>query len=138
MRALVLIILFLGVLSAANGFGQRARTGGRVEIELSVWGMPFENALYVKEYIPEFERQNPDIRVRFHHFDNYSSRILMLRAGGIAPDVMRQNIDYGAQYIRRGMNLPLDRYIDGPDGIDRNDFIPIIWDSLRYGGRTYG
>jgi multiple sugar transport system substrate-binding protein len=32
----------------------------------------------------------------------------------------------------------LDRFIDGPDGIDRNDFIPVIWNSLRHRGRTYG
>src|SRR5688572_32212052 len=115
-------------MSTAGSFWQRARTGGRVEIELSVWGMPFENALYRKEYLPQFERENPGIRVKFHHFDNYGSRILMLRAGGIAPDVMRQNTMSGAQYIRRGMNLPLDRFMDGPDGIDRKDFIPIIWE----------
>jgi multiple sugar transport system substrate-binding protein len=141
-RALLIVLFSLGVLSALNSVRQRAGrplgVSGRVEIELSVWGMPFENALYLKEYIPQFERENPHIRVRFHHFDNYASRILMLRAGGIAPDVMRQNTLYGAQYIRRGMNLALDRYIDGPDGIDREDFIPIIWESLRYRGRTYG
>ena len=138
MRALAAVIMAIGALSAANSYWQQARAGGRVEVELSVWGMPFENALYLKEYIPQFERENPDIRVRFHHFDNYANRILMLRAGGIAPDVMRQNSEGGARYIRRGMNLALDRFIDGPDGIDRNDFISIIWDSIRYDGRTYG
>src|SRR5947209_4525189 len=100
--------------------------------------MPFEDALYLREYIPEFERRNPGVRVRFHHFENYADRILLLHAGGIAPDVMRQNTSYGMQFIRRGMDLPLDRFMDGPDGIDRADFIPIIWDSLRYRGRTYG
>lgn len=138
MRALLLVLLSLGLLSAANLAWERARTGGRVEVELSVWGMPFENALYRKEYIPEFERRHPDIKVRFHHFDNYAPRILMLRAGGIAPDVMRQNITFGAQYSRRGMNLALDRYIDGPDGIDRSDFLPILWEPLRHNGKTYG
>src|ERR1051326_7684661 len=116
MRALLVCILSLIALVLANHVWQEKRAGGRVEIELSVWGMPFENALYIKEYIPEFERQNPNIKVRFHHFDNYSNRILMLRAGGIAPDVMRQNTNYGAQFIRRGMNLPLDRFMDSPDG----------------------
>ena len=138
MRALLAVILSLLLLSAANSFWQGARAGGRVEIELSVWGMPFENALYLREYIPQFERENPEIRVRFHHFDSYANRILMLRAGSMAPDVMRQNTEFGAQYIRRGMNLPLDRFMDGPDGIDRNDFFPITWDALRYRGRTYG
>jgi multiple sugar transport system substrate-binding protein len=138
MRALAATVLSLILLSGANILWQRQRAGGRVEIEMSVWGMPFENALYLKEYIPEFERQNPGIKVRFHHLDNYASRILMLRAGGIAPDVMRQNVDFGAQLIRRGMNLPLDRFMDGPDGIDRGDFIPVTWEALRSGGKTYG
>jgi multiple sugar transport system substrate-binding protein len=138
MRALLIGMLTLGLLAALSGAWQRARAGNRIEIGLCVWGMPFENALYRKEYIPQFERAHPHVRVRFHHFDNYSARILMLRAGGIAPDVMRQNTSYGMQYIRRGMNLALDRFIDGPDGIDRHDFLPVIWDSLRYRGRTYG
>ena len=138
MRALLIAILCLGLLSAANAFWRGARAGGRTEIELSVWGMPFENALYTQHYIPQFERENPDIRVRFHHYESYPNRILMLRAGGMAPDVMRQNIEFGAQYVRRGMNLPLDRYIDGADGIDRSDFIPLTWEALRYRGATYG
>src|SRR5262245_27727238 len=128
MRAVLMGILALLLVSGAGSLWQRARAADRVEIGLSVWGMPFENALHLKEYIPQFERQNPRIRVRFHHFDNYASRILLMRAGGIAPDVMRQNTTFGAQYLRRGMNLPLDRFIDGPDGIDRKDFIPVIWD----------
>lgn len=138
MRSLLATIIALVLLSGANSYWQRRRAGGRVEIEMSVWGMPFENGLYLKEYIPEFERLHPNVKVRFHHFDNYSNRILMLRAGGIAPDVMRQNVDFGAQFIRRGMNLPLDRFMDGPDGIDRNDFIPVTWEALRHNGRTYG
>lgn len=138
MRALLILILTLTLLSAANGFWKQARAGGRVEIEMSVWGMPFENALYTQHYIPQFERENPNIRVRFHHYESYPNRILMLRAGGIAPDVMRQNIEFGAQFVRRGMNLALDRYIDGPDGIERSDFIPATWEALRYRDQTFG
>lgn len=109
-----------------------------VTIEMSVWGMPWENDLYTKVYIPEFERQNPGIKVQFHHFEDYGNRIRLSVAGGIAPDVMRMGNEGGPQWIKRGMTLPLDRYIDGPDGIDRNDFIPILWDFLRRDGKTYG
>ena len=84
MRALIAVIVCLVVLSVTTAIWRQKRAGGRVEIELSVWGMPFENGLYLNDYIPEFERLNPNIAVHFHHFDNYSSRILMLRAGGIA------------------------------------------------------
>lgn len=111
---------------------------GKVVIEMCVWGMPWENDLYTKVYIPDFERKNPDIEVRFHHFEDYGSRVLLSYAGGIAPDVIRENTAGNISWIRRGMNLPLNKYIDGPDGIDRKDFIPILWDELKENGETYG
>lgn len=111
---------------------------GVVTVELCVWGMPFENALYTDLYIPEFERTNPGIKVKFHHFEDYGNRLRLSMAGGIAPDVMRMSLDSGPAYIRKGTNLALDKYIDGPDGIDRKDFIPILWDGLQYEGKTYG
>jgi multiple sugar transport system substrate-binding protein len=111
--------------------------GKQVVIEMSVWGMPWENDLYTKVYIPEFERQNPNIKVRFHHFEDYGNRILLSHAGGIAPDVIREG-GGGPIWIKRGLNLPLDKYIDGPDGIDRNDFIPVTWEPLMRNGKTYG
>ncbi|MBX3111467.1 MAG: sugar ABC transporter substrate-binding protein [Fimbriimonadaceae bacterium] len=109
-----------------------------VEVEMCVWGMPFENDLYTKVYIPEFERQNPGIKVRFHHFEDYPNRVLLSYAGGISPDVIRENTAGNMPWIRRGLDLPLNKYIDGPDGIDRKDFIPILWDALQYDGETYG
>ncbi|HEY0868165.1 MAG TPA: sugar ABC transporter substrate-binding protein [Fimbriimonas sp.] len=136
LAALALLLVRIAfVATQAKGV---VRSDRPVELEMSVWGMPWENDLYTKIYIPEFERQNPDIKVRFHHFEDYGNRILLSHAGGIAPDVIRQNLDFSMGWIRRGMNLPLDRYIDGPDGIDRKDFIPILWDGLRFEGKTYG
>jgi multiple sugar transport system substrate-binding protein len=113
-------------------------TAGPVVIEMSVWGMPWENDLYTKVYIPEFERQNPNIKVRFQHFEDYGNRILLSHAGGIAPDVIRQSLEGNMGWIHRGMNMPLNKYIDGPDGIDRKDFIPILWEGLKFKGETYG
>ncbi|MBI3721447.1 MAG: sugar ABC transporter substrate-binding protein [Fimbriimonas ginsengisoli] len=111
----------------------------RIVIEMSVWGMPWENALYTDIYIPEFERQNPGIKVKFHHFESYDNRLLLSHAGGIAPDVMRQGITSGgARFIQKGMNLALDEFMDGQDGIDRADFIPVLWTPLRSNGKTYG
>lgn len=111
---------------------------GTITIEMCVWGMPWENDLYTKVYIPEFERQNPGIKVRFHHFEDYGNRVLLSYAGGIAPDVIRESTSGNMPWIRRGVNLPLNKYIDGRDGIDRKDFIPILWESIKYNGETYG
>jgi len=112
--------------------------GQTVTIEMSVWGMPWESALYTESYIPEFERQNPGIKVRFANFEDYPNRILLSHAGGIAPDVIRMNTAFAEGWLRRGLALPLDTYIDGPDGIDRNDFIPVTWQGVQHDGRTWG
>lgn len=133
-----LLLLILRLASVAGGRAASPAGDRPVTLEMSVWGMPWENDLYTKQYIPEFERRNPGIRVRFHHFEDYSNRILLSHAGAIAPDVIRQNLDFAMGWIRRGVNLPLNRFIDGPDGIDREDFIPILWEGLTYEGETYG
>ena len=112
-------------------------TKGPVTIEMSVWGMPFENKLYTDVYIPEFERQNPGIKVRFSHFEDYPNRVLLSHAGGIGPDVIREGYETAMAWTRRGLNLPLDRFIDGPDGIDRKDFIPVLWDGMKWQGKTW-
>lgn len=137
-RAITFTVLV--ALAALTWRGRQPGTleSGPVTIEMSVWGMPFENALYTDLYIPEFERQNPGIKVRFHHFEDYSDRILLTHAGGIAPDVMREGYETSEAWTRRGLNLPLNRFIDGKDGIDRKDFIPMLWNGLGYRGETYG
>ena len=63
---------------------------GLETIEMSVWGMPFENKLYTDVYIPEFERQNPGIKVSFSHFEDYPNRVLLSHGGVIGPDLIRE------------------------------------------------
>ncbi|HEY3269126.1 MAG TPA: sugar ABC transporter substrate-binding protein [Armatimonadota bacterium] len=135
---LALAALIVRVAMVANRRPAPLLPGQPVTIEMSVWGMPWEDDLYKRVYIPEFERRNPGIRVRFQNFEDYPSRLLLSHAGGIAPDVMRQNIDFAMLWVRKGVDLPLDSYIDGPDGIDRSDFLPVTWRGLRFQGRTYG
>lgn len=136
LAALVLLLVRMAIVQTAKPAETPAN--GIVTLEMCVWGMPFENDLYTKVYIPEFERQNPGIKVRFQHFEDYPNRVLLSHAGGIAPDVIREFSQTGMAWTRRGLNMPLDKYIDGPEGIERNDFIPVLWDSLKYGGQTYG
>lgn len=135
---LALVMVLMRIAWIAYRPATEEQTTGVVTVEMCVWGMPFENALYTDIYIPEFERQNPGIRVKFHHFEDYGNRLRLSIAGGIAPDVMRMSLDSGPAYLRRGTNLALDDYIDGPDGIDRKDFIPILWEGLKVDGKTYG
>ncbi|HWD39111.1 MAG TPA: sugar ABC transporter substrate-binding protein [Fimbriimonas sp.] len=132
------MLLFFAVKLFTHPAPPAETSKGPVTIEMCVWGMPFENDLYTKIYIPEFERENPNIKVRFNHFEDYDNRVLLSHAGGIAPDVIREGLESSMAWTRRGMNLPLDKFIDGPDGIDRKDFIPMLWQGMTYKGVTYG
>jgi multiple sugar transport system substrate-binding protein len=141
LRVLTLIALVLLVARAAVVANRRPAPPARgetVTIELSVWGMPFESDLYTKTYIPEFERRNPNIKVKFANYSDYPNHILLAHAGGIAPDVIRENTDFSEGWIHRGLNRPLDAYMDGPDGVNREDFIPATMAGLKAGGKTYG
>lgn len=135
---LALLALIVRAIVVADRHPAPVRPGQPVNIEMSVWGMPWENDLYTKIYIPEFERLNPGIKVRFQYFEDYPNRLLLSHAGGIAPDVMRQNISFAMLWLRKDVDLPLDSSIDGPDGIDRKDFLPVAWQGIRYNGKTYG
>jgi multiple sugar transport system substrate-binding protein len=112
-------------------------SGGKTKISMSVWGMPWEDALYKDIYIPEFEKQNPDIDVEFHNYTKYDDKLVTLAAGGKAPDVMRQGADHLPKFLSKGMNLPLNDYID-ESGIDKDDFVKTVWDIASKDGNVYG
>ncbi len=111
-------------------------SGKKVKITMSVWGMPWEDALYKDIYIPEFEKLHPDIDVEFVNYTNYSDKLVTLAAGGNAPDVMRQNTADVPLYISKDMNLELDKFIER-DGIDRSDYVDAVWKAVTKEGKTY-
>lgn len=131
MKKAVAILAFSCLLFLA-GCGKDDRT----VISMSVWGMPWEDKLYTEIYIPEFEKQNPDIKVKFNNYTNYREKILTLAAGNNAPDVIRQGAADVPNFIQKGMNLPLDDYFE-ESGIDRSDFVDAAWPVATMDGKTY-
>lgn len=107
------------------------------KIQLSVWGMPWEDAIYTQYAIPQFEEQYPNIKVEFLRFENYWDILLTRHAGGNAPDVQR-NLDenYGSMRLR-GALLPLTEYVEGPDGMSLDDFHPVALDAITKDGEIW-
>jgi len=124
--ALMCGVLFAGVLHAQE----------KVELTMSVWGMPWEDKLYTDFAIPQFEAKYPHIKVNFVRFEDYWNQILIRHAGGTAPDVMR-NADesYGEMRIR-GALLPLTDYVEKA-GLDLSDFHQIAIDALTVDGELW-
>ncbi len=131
------ITMFLyGCNSESSNNNEDDDSGDKVKISMSVWGMPFENALYTDVYIPEFEKQNPDIEVEFLHYDELRDKYLTLGAANDLPDVMRSPGANVQEFIQRGMFIPLDEYMEG-DNFDRNNYPEASWVSMQRDGQTY-
>ena len=63
-------------------------------------------------------------------------KILTSVAGGIPPDCVRYG--YTPRLAKRGVIIPLDEYINGPNGIDKNEYNDITWGRVRtWKGKTY-
>lgn len=110
---------------------------GKTKISMSVWGMPFESDLYTKIYIPEFEKENPDIEVEFNNFDKLRDKYITLNAANDLPDVMRSPGGDVQEFIHRGMFIPLDDYMTDSN-FDKNDFPEETWKAMTgEDGKTY-
>ncbi len=125
----VMLISLLGIGSFASA--------QKITISMSVWGMAWEDFLYTDVIIPQFEKENPDVDVKFYRYENYWEKLTVLFAGGEAPDVMRNYVHAIGWHARVGIPAPLDDYIKGAEGIDLNDFFSIPFESMDYLDHIY-
>ena len=109
----------------------------KTKIQLSVWGMPWEDDIYTKYAIPQFMEKYPNVEVEFLRFENYWDILLTKHAAGAAPDVQR-NLDerYGAMRLR-GALLPLTEFIK-KEGYSLDDFHEVALKALNKDGEIWG
>ncbi len=115
----------------------------RAERERSVlrfWGMGREGEV-VRELVPEFERENPDIRVDVQQIPWTAAHEKLLtalrRRLAAGPRAARQHLDPGVRRARRARAARRARR-----GVARRsspgDYFPGIWDTNVFDGATYG
>lgn len=120
------------------GAGNTAASTLKGKISLSAWGAVYEDELYTAHYIPEFQKQHPEVQVEFiRPAGDYRTYIETSHAGGTAPDVMRQSAIDAGHYVKANMDRPLDEYIKS-EKFNREDFYPYHWPHITVGGKTYG
>lgn len=99
------------------------------EITFSSWGSVTEIEI-LNHIIEDFEKENPDIKVRFMHTpQNYFQKLHLLFASNTAPDVVFIN----------NLHLPLyaSHLCDLSSYINKNDFYMQAIESLSYNGKLY-
>ena len=108
-----------------------------VTIKLSGWaGNPLEQQL-LKQLLKEFERQHPDIKVRYEVIsDQYMDVITTRLIGEAAPDVFYLESLEAPFFMSQNVLEPLNSYIT-PE-FDLEDFEESLLDNFKYKDDIYG
>ncbi len=127
--------LALACLLALAGCGDQE--DGRVTLDF--WAMGREGEV-VQELTREFERENPDIRVRVQQipWSAAHEKLLTAYAGDAMPDVFQLGTTWVPEFVALDAISPLDDRIAASSGIARKDFFAGILDPNEIAGHLYG
>jgi multiple sugar transport system substrate-binding protein len=123
--------------SGAEG-GGGGSSGGKIEISISSWGAPDERAVF-EAVLEEFEKANPDIKVRFIHIPNdYTTKMNTMIAGGTAPDVIFTSDGDFPRWVKQGAFLDITDRVMASTKLDLDDMWEQGLNRYRYDGKKTG
>ena len=105
---------------------------------VTFWAMGYEGEV-VAQLLPEFERQNPGIKVNLQQLPWLSAheKLLTAFAGESLPDVSPIGNTWISEFAALDALHPLDDDIAAAKGFDVPDYFPGVWDTGVVEGKTY-
>jgi multiple sugar transport system substrate-binding protein len=129
----------LGIYSIRHHSQASARSATRELVYAGV-GDPAEVAI-IRGILRDFEARYPQYRVRFVHVpgDPYWTKLKIMFAGGVPPDVMYMGGGYMHELAAAGLLMDVREHPPVPDApLDLSEFVPEALASYTYDGRLYG
>lgn len=109
-----------------------------VEIELWGWLPGDATGNVLAEIVDEFNTSQNEVHVTVSQAQGGFDKWLVAYAAGVAPDVAFNVAEMAAAIGGdNGSLLPLDAFIDGPNGFPRNAFVDDMWNLATVNGKTY-
>jgi multiple sugar transport system substrate-binding protein len=104
-----------------------------------LWAMGREGEM-VERLVPDFERQNPGIRVRVQQvpWSAAHEKLLTAYVGGAVPDVLQAGNTWLPELVALEALEPLDARIARSGAVDRGDYFPGILATNVVDGTTWG
>lgn len=124
------------IVAAAIALLSSAAGAEPVELRIWAWTPGTVNGDIFATYLEEFHAEHPEIRVVVERGSNEGALVVAF-AGGAAPDLVQGIGPWATALGPQGILLPLDPYIDGPNGFPREAFVDDLWSFSTVGGRTY-
>jgi multiple sugar transport system substrate-binding protein len=133
MRSLALALLLLSTFSLGACRDQDART------TIRFWAMGRE-AEIVAELIPQFERENPGLRVEIQQipWSAAHEKLLTAYAADALPDLCQLGNTWVPEFAELRALEPLQPYVDRSRTVVQSDYFPGIWGTNEIGGVLYG
>lgn len=103
-----------------------------------IWWGSSDRGERTNKALAAYQQTHPDVSVagEYAGWSDYWPRLATQVAGGNAPDLIQMDYRYIVEYARRGVLLPLDRYLGS--GLSIEDFGADNIDSGRVDGKLYG
>ncbi|MDQ3471662.1 MAG: extracellular solute-binding protein, partial [Pseudomonadota bacterium] len=94
----------------------------------------------VAELIPEFEKQNPGIRIDLQQipWSAAHEKLLTAFAGRVTPDIAQLGSSWVAELVALKALEPIDGWVGRSQTVNAKDFFPGSWKGNVIGGRTWG
>jgi putative chitobiose transport system substrate-binding protein len=128
-------LLLTWLVSCSNPSTKSVSSGAEVEF----WTMQLQPQYtsYFNNLISSFEKQNPDLKVRWVDvpWSGMQSKILSAVSAKTAPDVVNLNPDFASQLAAKNAWLDLDTKIT-PE--IRNQYLPNIWLASSLNKKSFG
>lgn len=134
LRTVAAVFMCVAVLAGCNRDG--VDSDGRKTVRF--WAMGYEGEV-VAQLIPEFERENPDIKIELQQIPWTSAheKLLTSFAGETLPDVCSIGNTWIPEFAAIGALSPLDTKLAATPSVEPADFYPGAWDSGVVDGHIY-
>lgn len=129
-RTLVLLALLVALVACRRDSG---------ETVIRFWAMGRE-AEVVRELVPDFERENPGLRVEVQAipWNAAHEKLLTAFAADGLPDICQLGNTWIPEFAALGTLTPLQPYVDGSKVVVQSDYFPGIWNTNLIDGRLVG
>ncbi|HEY9898884.1 MAG TPA: sugar ABC transporter substrate-binding protein [Pantanalinema sp.] len=107
-------------------------------VTFSTWGS-IEEIETLKPLLADFERENPDVKVKLIHIpDEYPHKIRLLAASGTLPDVLFMESQTLSGFANRGVLRDMDAFLRKDEQLKRSEFYRPVLDAMSWKGKLYG
>ncbi len=106
---------------------------------IDFWGLGVEGEV-VKQIVPDFEREYPNVKVRVQQIPWTAAHEKLLTAyvGEATPDLCQLGNTWVPEFVALNALVPLDSLARASGVVDRRDYFEGIWETNVVGARTYG